>query len=255
MIFAVRHGNGGEDSAVYLFNFESAARNLISSVVTNFRLPVTVLKQQVFIVAHFGSQSLGLKRLSEFRKLPNWMTPLIKTGFFVPSFLLMVWLVTGRALAQQQTEPIYGLQFYGQINRGYLYHDDGGAVTHVPFAGGSKSPGRFGLTYGSALPNGWNFLGRGEMGIEWKETDRVSQRDPLDDAYDFDKEALRKLEVQFSHPEVGTFFVGQGAMSGSDAAAQDLSLTNVVAGAAVRGVSGGMFLRQTDGTLSNIYYR
>jgi Gram-negative porin len=155
------------------------------------------------------------------------------------------------SLAQDAPSGDAVFTFYGQINRGFLYHNDGASEYKIPFVEGSKSPGRLGFTYDKDLKNGWHFQGRGEAGFYWKETDRVNQTDPNDSAYKFDKEALRKLEVSFAHAEYGKITVGQGPMAGSDAASQDLSLTNVAAGASVRGVAGGMYFRQRDGALSS----
>lgn len=156
------------------------------------------------------------------------------------------------ALAQESPSNDAVISIYGQINRGYLSYDDGAANTDIPFVGGSKTPDRLGFTVDSDLKNGWHFQGRGEVGFYWKETDRVNQIDPDDSSYEFDKQALRKLEISFAHAEYGKITIGQGPMAGSDAASQDLSLTNVVAGASVRGVAGGMFFRKTDGSLSTI---
>ncbi|GAB5438762.1 hypothetical protein [Falsiruegeria mediterranea] len=75
--------------------------------------------------------------------------------------------------------------------------------------------------------------------------------DRFTDSFGNASEPLRKLEISFSHPERGTFFLGQGAMASDGVTGQDLSLTNVVAGAAVKDVAGGFYFHRTDGALTN----
>lgn len=152
---------------------------------------------------------------------------------------------------ESNVEERSGFDFYGQINRGILFYDDGQSKDIYPFVDNSKSVSRIGLTYDAPLDNGWQFQGRTEIGLLWKETNRVSQIDPDHSSYSFDENALRKLEVSFAHPDHGTFFIGQGAMASDGVTGQDLSLTNVVAGAAVKDIAGGMRFRRLDGTLTN----
>lgn len=148
-------------------------------------------------------------------------------------------------------EEAAGTTFYGQINRGVLLFDDGVNQDVYPFVDNSKSTSRLGLRYDAPLSDGWRFQARGEIGLFWKETNRINQLDPNDSSFEFDESALRKLEVSFAHDQYGVVFIGQGAMASDGVTGQDLSLTNVVAGAAVKDVAGGFFFRRTDGTLTN----
>ncbi len=96
------------------------------------------------------------------------------------------------------------------------------------------------MTYDTPLRNGWQFQARGEVGLVWGETNAINQVDRFTDSFGNASEPLRKLEISFSHPERGTFFLGQGAMA-----------SDGVTGAAVKDVAGGFYFRRTDGTLTN----
>lgn len=157
--------------------------------------------------------------------------------------------VPSLSLSEQNKER-QGFDFYGQINRGFLYFDDGADSDVYPFVDSSKSVSRLGLTYDTPMNNGWHFQARGEVGLVWGETNAINQVDGFPGSFSNASEPLRKLEVSFAHPEHGTFYVGQGAMASDGVTGQDLSLTNVVAGAAVKDVAGGFFFRRTDGTLT-----
>lgn len=154
-------------------------------------------------------------------------------------------------LAQDAPEtPPQGLAFYGQINRAFQYYDDGQQTYKNFFIDNSKSVSRIGATYDQPLDNGWQMQFRGELGLTWDETNEVGQPDPPPGAFTFNREVLRKLEMSFGHPVYGTFFIGQGAMASDGITGQDLSLTTVVAGAAVKDMAGGMYFRTTAGDLT-----
>jgi len=179
----------------------------------------------------------------------------MKTSFGACSAVVGFALLSPHANAQTsdtETEQL-GFNFYGQLNRGILWYDDGADDDVYPFVDNSKSVSRLGLTYDQSLDNGWHFQARGEIGLNWKETNNINQLDPNDSHYDFWDEGIRKLEVSWAHPEYGTFLVGQGAMASDGITGQDLSLTTVVAGTAVKDMAGGLLLRRADtGQLSNV---
>lgn len=118
-------------------------------------------------------------------------------------------LLASLAWAEGESQP-NGTTFYGQINRGILFFDDGADSDVYPFVDNSKSTSRLGLKYDAPLDNNWRFQARGEIGLIWKETNRINQLDPNDSDFKFDKESLRKLEVSFAHDDYGAFFIGQG---------------------------------------------
>lgn len=142
------------------------------------------------------------------------------------------------------------LNIYGQINRGILSFDDGQEQDIYPFVDNSKSVSRIGFTYDTPLQSGWDLRAIGEVGLTWKQTNFINQTNPYASNYVFDKTALRKLDFALSHPDHGTFSFGQGSMASDGITGQDLSLTTVVAGTAVKDVAGGFYFRKTDGTLS-----
>jgi Gram-negative porin len=199
-------------------------------------------------------------RQSLFRARSYWPASLVfallpsVTRWKCAAVALFFWVLglSHPGIAQTADTPVAsGFDFYGQINRGILYYDDGLVSDVYPFVDNSKSVSRLGLTYDSEMQDGWHFQGRAEIGLLWKETNRVNQWDPNNSNFVFDKRSLRKLEVSFAHEQYGTFFLGQGAMSSDGVTGQDLSLTTVVAGAAVKDVAGGLYFRRTDGTLTS----
>ncbi|MEP2027184.1 MAG: porin [Paracoccaceae bacterium] len=141
--------------------------------------------------------------------------------------------------------------FYGQINRGILSFNDGQDQGTYVFVDNSKSVSRLGVTFDSSLQNDWRVQAVGEIGLIRKQINSISQTNPSDSDFEFGKRSLRKLDVALSHPERGTFYFGQGAMASDGITGQDLSLTTVVAGAAVKDVAGGFYFRRKDGALSS----
>lgn len=141
---------------------------------------------------------------------------------------------------------------YGQINRGVLSYDDGLARDTYWLVDNSKSVSRIGATYDVDLTGGWQFRGLGELALKFKETNAISQTDPHDRGYRFDRRQIRKVEAVFSHDRYGTISVGQGAMAADGMTGLDLSLTTVVAGAPVQDAAGGLLLRRVDGLNSTL---
>lgn len=158
--------------------------------------------------------------------------------------------VAGAGYSEDLKEPSR-FNYYGQINRGILSFDDGQDQGTYSFVDNSKSVSRLGITFDANLPNDWSLQAIGEIGLIWKQTNSISQTNPSDSGFEFNKHSLRKLDLAFSHPELGTFSFGQGAMASDGITGQDLSLTTVVAGAAVKDVAGGFYFRKKDGTLSS----
>ncbi|MEP2782296.1 MAG: porin [Pseudoruegeria sp.] len=164
--------------------------------------------------------------------------------------MVMVGYFVCPAWSQDDPDIASGFQVYGQINRAIRHYDDGQEEFTDVFIDNSKSVSRVGVTYDHSLDNGWQFQSRAEIGLTWEETNEVSQDNPDPSAYEFNRQVLRKLEISFTQPDIGTFFVGQGAMASDGVTGQDLSLTTVVAGAAVKDMAGGMYFRSTDGDLT-----
>lgn len=172
----------------------------------------------------------------------------LRIGFSVFVIALTAATLSHSEESQDQT----GFTFYGQINRGILSFDDGQDQGVYRFVDNSKSVSRMGITYETPLQNGWSIMGIGEVGLTWRQTNSISQIDPDHSSYEFNNLSIRKIEGALSHADFGTFYFGQGSMASDGITGQDLSLTTVVAGAAVKDVAGGFYFRKTDGTLSTI---
>jgi len=142
------------------------------------------------------------------------------------------------------------VEFYGQINKGVLFFDDG-AETNVffPVDNGNSST-RFGFraltTLNDDLTVGGNFE------FEWNpySTNNVNQLN-IDD-FDWDTALLRKAEVYFTSETMGKLWLGQGSMASDGSAEVDLSGTTVIGYSAVQDMAGGPLFRLTDGTLSDV---
>lgn len=167
-------------------------------------------------------------------------------------FALSLFSTPIAAQQNDDNQDSWKLDYYGQINRGILFHNDGGGVLVYPFVDNSKSSSRLGITLDRDLDSGWHAQVRGEIGLYWKSTQRVNQLNRDDASYKFDKTSLRQLDLVLQHEQIGTYFIGQGPMASDGVTSQDLSLTTVVAGAGVRNMASAMFFRETDGDLSNI---
>jgi hypothetical protein len=172
------------------------------------------------------------------------------------SFLLvLLGCATGSAAQEAGANGRGTFSIYGQINRGVLSYDDGIARDTYWFVDGSKSVSRIGATWDQDMRNGWRFRARGELALRWKETNQISQSDPHQSGYKFDRREIRKVEVEFKHDTYGTISIGQGAMAADGFTGLDLSLTTVVAGAPVQDAAGGLFLRTVSGAPSNLRIR
>ncbi|KAA0969781.1 porin [Aureimonas fodinaquatilis] len=142
------------------------------------------------------------------------------------------------------------LEFYGQINKGILYSDDGGSSeTYFPVDNGNSSS-RIGLRVYSLLEN--NLSIGGNLEWEWNpySTNYVDQLNK--DDYDWDTNLLRKAEIYVEMPDLGKLWFGQGSMASDGTAEVDFSGTTVVGYSLVSDMAGGPFFRSTDGTLSTV---
>lgn len=175
-------------------------------------------------------------------------------AFFSSILRVIPFLLTASSVPvvaqSQSTSPPTGFNIYGQINRGFLTFDDGVSEQSYWFVDNSKSVSRLGITYDQPLNDVWRLHARGEIALRWKETNAISQSNPTDVSYKFDRRELRKLEAEFIHDRFGKFTIGQGAMAADGITGLDLSLTTVVAGTPVQDAAGGQRLQFSGGTLS-----
>lgn len=142
-------------------------------------------------------------------------------------------------------------KFYGQINQGYLYYDDGGASESYVPVDNDNSSSRFGIDLEYPI---WNWLLGGNFEAEYqiRPSNEVNQLDSYkEDGWDFNDDDLRKLEI-FAATPYGKLWLGQGSMATDGIAEIDLSGTRVIAYSNVSDTAGGQFFRAANGTLTDI---
>ncbi len=177
--------------------------------------------------------------------------------------VLSVTDVQAQGIPKIETEFANGgkLRFYGQINKGFLNYDDGQVSDSYNFIDNANSNTRFGLTYGTALGDGWDYLGTFEFTYQPYSTNNsaapinLRTPSPPSTAFEFTNANIRQIDNRFTSKDYGVFYLGQGNMASNDTVKVDLSGTTVIAGVAVADSAGTQLLRQTDGTLSSVQIR
>lgn len=146
------------------------------------------------------------------------------------------------ATAQDKNGP----RFYGALNQSFLSYDDG--LNKLNYGRVDNAVGdnvnRFGMSYDSSLSSGWDLTGTAEFGLAPKPSNQVNQLDSNNSGWNFDENSLRKFELVFARSGIGTFYVGQGDMSGRGSA-PDFSGTDVIASSNPAELAGGNFWRST----------
>ena len=120
----------------------------------------------------------------------------------------------------------FSFEVYGQLNFG-LFEADDGFQTETYLTDNDNSNTRVGFNWtfdlGAERMLRFNFetgLGLiGSSGVTIDDTD-------LD--VDFDRQELRKFELIYTSPDIGTFSIGQGSMATDGVAEADLSGTSVI---------------------------
>lgn len=142
------------------------------------------------------------------------------------------------------------VEFYGQINKGSLFYDDG--VESLIFApvDNANSSSRFGVralaTINDDLTIGGNFE------YEWNpySTNNVNQLNIGE--FDWETSLLRKAEGYFTSEKMGKLWIGQGSMASDGTAEIDFSGTTVIGYSHVGDMAGGLLFRLDDATLSDV---
>ena len=126
---------------------------------------------------------------------------------------------------------------------------DDGQDTETFFGENKQPPSRIGLRYSAPVGAGGTIDFVAETGFGLNGLNDMS---PMNDAIemDFDRRALRKLEVILDTARFGRFSIGQGSMASDGAAGVDLSGTTQANGVAVADIGGGIAFRRADGTPS-----
>jgi hypothetical protein len=141
--------------------------------------------------------------------------------------------------------------FYGQINKGVLFYDDGRSSQTYGLVDNDSSSTRFGVKAFARLEQEWSVLSNFEMEWEPYSTGYVNLLNEGD--VDWQTHQLRKAEIVIGHPSFGSLWLGQGSMASDGTAEVDLSGTSLVGYSSVANIAGGQFYRfDGGGALSTI---
>lgn len=152
------------------------------------------------------------------------------------------------ALAQAQSAgPEW--DFYGQLNLGVISVDDG-VDRNTSFVDNDNSNSRIGLLMTQELQDGASFRFNIETALGFTGSAALNGADNGFDV-EYRRTELRKLEVSYSTPTLGTFSFGQGSMSADGASEADLSSTGVAAYVGISDIAGSQSLRFGNGAVSN----
>ncbi|MCB1351328.1 MAG: porin [Rhodobacteraceae bacterium] len=141
--------------------------------------------------------------------------------------------------------------FYGQIDVGSLWFNDGDETTSYGLVGNKNSSSRIGVTSTTNFDSGWELFSNIEAEYVPHPSSSVNQLDKYQANYDFDKTNFRKAEIAMSSEKAGKVWLGQGSMATDGITEIDLSGTTVVAYSNVADSGGGLFRFDND-TLSGV---
>lgn len=144
-----------------------------------------------------------------------------------------------------------GWEVYGQLSFGVLTLDNG-AGPESYFGENGHIPSRLGVWYRRQLPSGGVLKFNFETGLGFKDLSEGALGD-AGFAIDYYKSALRKFEVIYTAPRVGTFSFGQGSMASDGASGVDLSGTGLAHGPAIGDLGGATEFLLASGTSSNVF--
>ena len=168
----------------------------------------------------------------------------MKSGFF-PTIAPLAVLVMGAPLSAV-ADPTF--EFYGQLNFG-LFNVDDGTESETFITDNDNSNTRIGLRYSNDLAGGgtvkFNF--ETALGIQGSSSVTMADNDP---DIDLKRTDLRKLEIAYETPGIGTFYAGQGSMSADGVTEADFSGTTVVSYVGVTDLAGSFQFRPDGGALS-----
>lgn len=145
------------------------------------------------------------------------------------------------------------LEFYGQINKGLLIHDDGGTTENYFPVDNGNSSSRAGFRIYSLMENDWSFGANLEW--EWNPYSTTNVNQLNENHFDWGTDLLRKAEIYLDSKDYGKFWLGQGSMASDSTAEVDLSGTTVVGYSLISDMAGGPFFRNDDGTLSTVHVK
>jgi hypothetical protein len=154
----------------------------------------------------------------------------------------------GRATGLRTGDEFDHVEFYGQINKGYLGYDDGSSMLGYFPVDNASSSTRLGIRSLRRLDDDWSIGSNLEAEWDPYSTSDVNQLTKHD--VDWDAFSLRKAEVYINSGKYGRLWIGQGSMTSDGTAESDLSGTSLVGYVSVSDIASAQFYRFTNGLLS-----
>ncbi len=139
-------------------------------------------------------------------------------------------------------------EFYGQINKALLVHDDGDAVRAYPLVDNGSSSTRAGVWFRRRAADDLLLSANFEMQWTPYATGTVNR---VDDSVNLESHLVRKAELR-ADTAFGRFSFGQGSTASDGASEVDLSGTALAAYASVADIAGGQRLALEGGGVSGV---
>ncbi|WP_298913681.1 porin [uncultured Roseobacter sp.] len=160
--------------------------------------------------------------------------------------------ISGVILALPQTalaqDPTF--TFYGQLNFGIFSVDDG-TQSETFVTDNDNSNTRIGAIWESGLANGGKLKFHFESALGLFGSSSVTI-DDTDLDFNYRRTELRKFEVVYTTPSVGTFSFGQGSTATDGFAEADFSGTSVIAYSALGDLAGNIAFRPQGGAATAV---
>ena len=137
---------------------------------------------------------------------------------------------------------------YGQLNFG-LFSVDDGTDSESFLTDNDNSNTRVGLRYSNDLASGGTVKFNFETALGFAGSSSATM-DDNDLDLDLARTDLRKLELAYVTPGVGTFYLGQGSMSSDGVTEADFSGTGVASYVGITDLAGSFEFRPKNGALS-----
>ncbi|MGJ8625962.1 MAG: porin [Sulfitobacter sp.] len=147
------------------------------------------------------------------------------------------------AVQAQDSGPT--VDFYGQLNLGIINVDDGFG-SQSAFTDNDNSNSRIGLIYKQGLANGGEFRLHFESALGLTGSSSISRGND-DFEGNFRRTDLRKFELIYQTPNIGTFSIGQGSIATDGSAEADFSGTSVIAYSSLQDQAGSQQFRLSTG--------
>jgi hypothetical protein len=154
------------------------------------------------------------------------------------------------ALASQSAQANSTFEFYGQLNFGVFYTDDG-SDNETYFTDNDNSNTRIGFNWSNDYGGGRSIRFNFETGVGLNGSSAVTI-DDTDLDFDWEKTELRKFEFIYTTPDAGTLSFGQGSTASDGTSEADFSGTSVIAYAGIADLAGNIEYRNPDGSFSGI---